>query len=65
MTPEKILNLVDDINLSLVDADITVQVKELIDPEDWQEIAGVYDASEDKRYYFPSAEYDYDEIEKE
>lgn len=66
MTPEKILNLVDDINLSLVDADITVQVKELIDPEDWQELAVVHDAREDKRYYFPNyVEYDYNEIEKE
>lgn len=53
MTPNKILSLIDDINISLEDADINVNVKDLIDPEDWQEIANVPDASEDERYYYP------------
>ena len=60
MTPNKILSLIDDINISLEDADINVSVKDLIDPEDWQEIANIRDAYEDKRYYYPSMDNDID-----
>ena len=46
-TPEKCIAFVKDVN-KFVGADFKVQ--NLIDPEDWQEIAQVYDAYEDKRY---------------
>lgn len=64
MTPDKIISFIDDLNVGLEKANIEVSVKELIDPEDWQEIANIPDASEDQRYYYPATMPEYD-IEKE
>lgn len=52
-TPEKIVAFVSDLNyaLSLHDRD-RLKLCELIDPEDWQEIAGINDAHLDARYLF-------------
>ena len=50
-TPEICLNFVEDLNsLFELKGEDKFLVKDLIDPEDWQEIAGVPDASEDKCY---------------
>ena len=51
-TPEKCLNFVEDLNkLFELKGEDKFLIKDLVDPEDWQEIAGVRDASEDKRYF--------------
>lgn len=50
LTPERILEFVANVNDTLRKVDDYVTVKTLIDPEDWQEIAGVKDAYEDNRY---------------
>lgn len=49
LTPEKIIALTRDLNETL-NLDAPFLVRNLIDPEDWQEIAHVCDATEDKRY---------------
>lgn len=49
LTPEKIIEFVKDLNEAL-EPDEPILLKNLIDPEDWQEIAEVRDAYEDKRY---------------
>lgn len=50
-TPEKITDFVKELNdiFELGDKEVFT-IKELIDPEDWQVIAGIYDAYEDERY---------------
>lgn len=50
-TPEIVIDFVKDLNeiFDLKD-DERFFVKELIDPEDWQEIAGINNAYDDKRY---------------
>lgn len=50
-TPEKCIEFVKDLNdaLGLKDPDRFL-LSELIDPEDWQEIAHIHDASMDERY---------------
>ena len=50
-TPEKTIQFVKDLNkvFELKKSDIFL-IKELIDPEDWQEIAGINEAYEDRRY---------------
>ena len=51
LTPEKCLKFVEDLNnLFELKGEDKLLIKDLIDPEDWQEIAGVHDAYEDKRY---------------
>ncbi|MGE4354214.1 MAG: hypothetical protein AB7D36_09040 [Oscillospiraceae bacterium] len=51
MTPDKIVQFVADLNTALkLEGKNRFSVKKLIDPEDWQEIAGVHDAHEDQRY---------------
>lgn len=51
MTPEKCVAFVDELN-KLFDfhGSDTIIIRDLIDPEDWQEIANVPDASEDERF---------------
>lgn len=49
MTPEKIMDFVRELN-EVLEMEEPFMVRNLIDPEDWQEIAGVCDAYEDKRY---------------
>lgn len=51
-TPEKISEFVKDLNsvFSLNDEDNMLTIREIIDPEDWQEIANIHDAYEDERY---------------
>lgn len=51
-TPEKISEFVKDLNsvFSLNGEDNMFTIREIIDPEDWQEIAGTHDAYEDERY---------------
>lgn len=50
-TPEKCLLFVGELNKALeLTGDDRFLVRNLIDPEDWQEIAQVCDAHEDKRY---------------
>lgn len=50
-TPEKTIQFIYDLNkvFELEDNE-KIQIKELIDPEDWQEIANVNDAYNDIRY---------------
>ena len=49
LTPDKLIEFVKDLNWAL-EPDEPILLKTLIDPEDWQEIAGVRDAYEDTRY---------------
>ena len=49
LTPEKLIEFVKDLNEAL-EPDEPILLKTLIDPEDWQEIAEVRDASNDERY---------------
>ena len=50
-TAEKTIQFVDDLNeLFNLEGEEKLLVKELIDPEDWQEIANVRNAYEDLRY---------------
>lgn len=51
MTPNKIIEFVADLNIMLRKFNNSyITINSLIDPEDWQEIAQVQDASEDNRY---------------
>ena len=50
LTPDKIVEFVKDLNEALELEGDKILVKELIDPEDWQEIADIHDAYEDLRY---------------
>lgn len=51
LTPEQIIEFVKELNSSFgFEGEDRLRLKELIDPEDWQEIAQVQDASADKRY---------------
>lgn len=51
LTPEMCVQFVDSLNeVFALSGDDKFFVRELIDPEDWQEIANVRDASEDIRY---------------
>lgn len=49
LTPDKLIEFVKDLNGAL-EPDEPILLKNLIDPEDWQEIAEVRDAYEDERY---------------
>lgn len=49
LTPEKLISFVKDLNWAL-EPNEPILLKDLIDPEDWQEIADVRDAYEDERY---------------
>lgn len=50
-TPEKITEFVKELNdVFEFNGEEVFTIKELIDPEDWQVIAGIYNAYEDKRY---------------
>ena len=51
MTPDRITEFVSDLNTMLRKFNNSyIEVKTLIDPEDWQEIAQIKDAYEDDRY---------------
>lgn len=52
LTPERILEFVEGLNRVFFEGNDyeSFWVNELIDPEDWQEIAGINDANEDERY---------------
>lgn len=50
MTPNRIINFVASLNNLFRKFDTSVQIKTLIDPEDWQEIANVNDAYKDNLY---------------
>ena len=51
MTPERCVEFFDRLNETLgLFGKEEIQMNSLIDPEDWQEIAGVDDAYEDERY---------------
>lgn len=50
LTPDKIVEFVKDLNEALDLEGDKILVKELIDPEDWQEIADMSNAYEDLRY---------------
>lgn len=50
-TPEKCIQFVSELHdLFDLEEDMGSFLRKLIDPEDWQEIAGIRDAYEDKRY---------------
>lgn len=51
LTPDKLIEFVKDLNEAAnIYAGDRFRLKELIDPEDWQEIARVHDAYSDMRY---------------
>lgn len=51
LTPERLMEFVKELNSSFgFEGEDRLQLKQLVDPEDWQEIAKVRDASTDKRY---------------
>lgn len=50
LTPDKLIDFITDLNIVLDKIGYDVALKTLIDPEDWQEIAGIHDAYEDTRY---------------
>lgn len=47
MNPDKCVSFVKELSEALA---CTFEIKELIDPEDWQELANIQDAYEDPRY---------------
>lgn len=49
LTPERIIEFVKDLNIAL-DLKPPYKLKDLIDNEDWQEIAGICEASKDVRW---------------
>ena len=49
LTPEKLISFIKDLNWAL-EPNEPILLKDLIDPEDWQEIADVRDAYDDGRY---------------
>lgn len=49
LSPERIVAFVEDLNKCLC-IEPPIALKEIIDPEDWQSIAGIDDAYEDIRY---------------
>lgn len=49
-TPEKTLQFINDLNNVFELGEEGFKVRDLIDPEDWQEIANVRDAYKDERY---------------
>lgn len=51
MTPDRIIQFVSDLNTLLgLKGQNRFTVRELIDPEDWQEIANINNACSDERY---------------
>ncbi|MDO5555116.1 MAG: hypothetical protein Q4G09_00235 [Clostridia bacterium] len=51
LTSEKIIKMVGDLNkILLINFNCSLKLSSLIDPEDWQEIAGIYDAYKDNWY---------------
>lgn len=50
LTSDKLIDFTADLNTVLDKIGYEVALKTLIDPEDWQEIAHIYDAYEDSRY---------------
>lgn len=51
MTPDKIIKFVEGLNKALGYERGEIEIRELVDAEDWQEIADVQDAYTDERYY--------------
>lgn len=49
LTPERIIEFVKDLNEAL-EMETPYRLRDLIDGEDWQEIANISDASEDARW---------------
>jgi hypothetical protein len=50
LTPDRLINFTLDLNKILDKIGFEVDLKTLVDPEDWQEIANVRDAYNDPRY---------------
>lgn len=50
LTPERLIEFKNDLNFILNKIDYEIELKTMIDPEDWQEIAGIRDAYDDPRY---------------
>lgn len=51
LTADRLMEFVNDLNIAMgMEEWNRFTLKELIDPEDWQEIAGVHDAQRDLRY---------------
>ena len=50
LTPEKIIDFVNELNAVFEKTEYEIPLRTLIDPEDWQEIANVKDAYTDNRY---------------
>ena len=49
LTPDRIIEFVKDLNIAL-ELETPYKLRDLIDGEDWQEIADICDASEDARW---------------
>lgn len=50
LTPEKIIDFVNELNEVFEKTEYEIPLRTLIDPEDWQEIANIEDAYTDSRY---------------
>lgn len=50
LTPERLIDFKNDLNFILNKIDYEIDLKTMIDPEDWQEIAGIGNAYDDPRY---------------
>lgn len=50
ITPDILINFTADLNKIMDKIGYEVEMKKLIDPEDWQEIAHIRDAYDDPRY---------------
>lgn len=49
LTPDRIIEFVKDLNIAL-ELETPYKLRDLIDGDDWQEIADICDASEDARW---------------
>ena len=54
LTPEKLVEFNNRLN-DIMEFDERTELKEYVDPEDWQAIADINDAYEDERYYTKKA----------
>ena len=50
LTPDRLIEFTSDLNTILNKIGYEIELKNLIDPEDWQEIANIHDAYKDSRY---------------
>lgn len=49
MTPKKLMRFAEELS-EVLDLNPPFPLHKIVDPEDWQEIAGIYDAYDDVRY---------------